>query len=171
MNAPSVLVAGVGNIFLGDDAFGVEVARLLATRDLGAHVRVVDMGIRAFDLMLALSDGCDAAIIIDAVRRGCPAGTILVIDPESGAKADGPHASIEPHSMDVTSLLRSLGTERRCRRVVLVGCDCGPDENGDPLNMSDAVRAAIPTAADVVEQVLGSIGGPVVAADAAEGRT
>jgi hydrogenase maturation protease len=70
MTRPRILVAGVGNIFLGDDAFGVEVARRLARRELPDAVRVVDFGIRGLDLTYALLDGYEAVILVDALPRG-----------------------------------------------------------------------------------------------------
>ena len=70
MIAPRILVAGIGNIFLGDDAFGVEVVRCLAARSLPEGVRVADFGIRGLDLTYALLEGWDAAILVDAARRG-----------------------------------------------------------------------------------------------------
>lgn len=78
MQRPRVLVAGIGNIFLGDDAFGVEVTRRLLTRPWPDGVRVVDFGIRGLDLTYALLDGADAVVLIDAVRRGGPPGTVPV---------------------------------------------------------------------------------------------
>ena len=77
-----VLVAGIGNIFHGDDGFGVAVAQQLAGRGLPPGVRVVDFGIRGLDLVYALLDGYSAAILIDAVERGDPPGTLSVIEPE-----------------------------------------------------------------------------------------
>ena len=41
---PTILIAGIGNIFLGDDAFGVEVARSLARRTLPGEIQVKDFG-------------------------------------------------------------------------------------------------------------------------------
>jgi hydrogenase maturation protease len=77
----AILVAGIGNIFNGDDAFGVEVARLLAQRSLPAGVTVVDFGIRGIDLTYALLDGYDAAVLVDAAQRGEVPGTVSVIEP------------------------------------------------------------------------------------------
>ena len=73
----NILVAGIGNIFLGDDAFGVEVVQRLARRELSSEVRVVDFGIRGFDLAFALMEDYDAFILIDAVPRGGPPGALL----------------------------------------------------------------------------------------------
>ncbi|MDQ3686285.1 MAG: hydrogenase maturation protease, partial [Acidobacteriota bacterium] len=56
---PRILIAGIGNIFLGDDAFGCEVAQRLSGRTLPDEVRVVDFGIRGLDLAYALMDGYD----------------------------------------------------------------------------------------------------------------
>ena len=77
-----ILVAGIGNIFKGDDAFGVEVARRLAQSPLPACVKVVDFGIRGIDLTYALLDGYDAAILIDTAKRGAAPGTVSIIAPE-----------------------------------------------------------------------------------------
>ncbi len=79
---PTILVAGIGNIFLGDDAFGVEVARRLSSRELPENVRVTDFGIRGYDLAYALLDGYDTTILVDACPRGEPAGTLYVIEPD-----------------------------------------------------------------------------------------
>jgi hydrogenase maturation protease len=78
------LIAGIGNIFLGDDGFGVEVATRLAGADLPGGVKVVDYGIRGMHLAYDLSSGYDAAILVDATARGGEPGTIYVIEPELG---------------------------------------------------------------------------------------
>ena len=77
MTGPRILVACIGNIFLGDDAFGCEVARLLSTRELPENVRIIDFGIRSFDLAYALMDGYDATIFVDATPRGESPGNRL----------------------------------------------------------------------------------------------
>ena len=82
MTMPRILVAGVGNIFLGDDAFGVEVVRTPGKRELPARVRMVDFGIRGLDLAYALLDGYEAVILVDAVPRGGEPGQVYVIEPE-----------------------------------------------------------------------------------------
>ena len=78
----SILVAGIGNIFNGDDAFGVEVVQRLRARPQGVPdgVRAVDFGIRGIDLVYALLDGHDAVVLVDAAPRGQPAGTVSVIE-------------------------------------------------------------------------------------------
>src|SRR5882672_1813652 len=82
MTKPRILVAGIGNIFLGDDAFGSEVARKLQQCSLPKDVRVVDFGIRGFDLAYALLDGHEVTILVDATPRGGEPGTLYTIEPD-----------------------------------------------------------------------------------------
>jgi len=103
-----ILVAGIGNIFKGDDAFGVEVARRLAQSPLPAGVKVVDFGIRGIDLTYALLDGYDAAILVDTAQRGAAPGTVSIIAPEwplPGEVATG-DLFLEPHNLDPAKVLR-----------------------------------------------------------------
>ena len=95
MTEGTILVAGIGNIFLGDDGFGVEVARQLASHQHVGSVRVADYGIRGFDLAFALLDEPAATILIDAMPRGGEPGTVYVLEPEldaDGAEASPDHA-------------------------------------------------------------------------------
>src|SRR5439155_31333 len=78
--AARILVAGVGNVFLGDDGFGVALAGRLAARELPAGVKVVDYGIRGMDLAYALGEGWDAVVLLDATPRGRAPGTLYVIE-------------------------------------------------------------------------------------------
>ena len=89
MTRLALLIACVGNIFLGDDAFGVEVARRLAAVELPEGVRVVDFGIRGLDLTYALLDGYEAVILVDAAPRGGPPGTLYVLEPTRRARPWG----------------------------------------------------------------------------------
>src|SRR5262249_22472667 len=104
---PRVLIAGIGNIFLGDDAFGSEVARRMGKHPLPDGVRMVDFGIRGLDLAYALLEDLDATILVDAVPRGGPSGTLYVIEPDPAAgelAAEDP--VIEAHAMDPVRVLR-----------------------------------------------------------------
>src|SRR4051812_4881918 len=99
--ARRVLIAGVGNIFLGDDAFGVEVAQRLLRRPAREGVKVIDFGIRGLDLTYALLDGWDAVIIVDAASRGQPPGTLFVIEPDPDSAAGAPGAGLaDTHGLD-----------------------------------------------------------------------
>src|SRR5690242_10086258 len=110
MTPARVLIAGVGNLFFGDDAFGSEVARRLATRPQPDGVRVIDFGIRGLDLAYALSDGYAAVILADATARGGAPGTLYVLEPEAAPTPQTP--ALDPHGMDPAAVLRlasSLG--------------------------------------------------------------
>jgi hydrogenase maturation protease len=159
MTAPRILIAGIGNIFLGDDAFGVEVARRLAERKLPDCARVVDFGIRGFDLAYALLDGYDLTILVDATPRGSPPGTLYRIEPDlSGlGDPDSPGAALESHGMNplnVFRLVRSMGGEPR--RILLVGCEpaeLGEEEDGR-MGLSPAVATAVEEAARMIEGII-----------------
>jgi hydrogenase maturation protease len=155
---PSVLVAGVGNIFLGDDAFGVEVVERLAQCALPEHVRVADFGIRGYDLAYTLMEPWELVILADAVPRGGEPGTVYLIEaglpPEEEASAE---FALDAHSMDpvaVLQLVRRLGGE--ARRVLVVGCEPATvvcDESGQ-LGLSDPVRAAVDEAVAVIQELI-----------------
>jgi hydrogenase maturation protease len=149
-----ILVAGVGNIFLGDDAFGVEVVRRLSQRTLPEGVRVVDFGIRGFDLACALADDYDAAILVDAVSRGEPPGTLYVIEPELEETAGtvvSPHGL---HPQEVLRLVRAMGGEPRCLR--LIGCEPASlgSEEEPAMGLSTLVERAVDEAVLMVEALL-----------------
>ncbi len=154
-----ILVAGIGNIFLGDDGFGVEVAQRLATRTLPAGVRVIDFGIRGFDLAYALMDSYSAAILVDAVPRGEQPGTLFVIEPEQdelGAWAT-PELVVESHGMDPVRVLRLVQTMGgRPPRMLVVGCQPATlaEDTDGRIGLSDAVQAAVEGALDLVESLV-----------------
>lgn len=148
-----VLVAGVGNVFLSDDGFGVEVVRALAGR-LPAGVEVVDVGIRGLHLAYRLLDGYDVLVLVDAVRRGGGPGTLHVLEHDLDAPADAPPV-LDAHGMDpaaVLSLLDGLaggtGVERPVGRVLVVGCEPAVVDEG--IGLSPAVAAAVEPAARAV---------------------
>jgi hydrogenase maturation protease len=157
---PRVLIACVGNIFLGDDAFGVEVAKRLAQRPLPQGVRVLDFGIRGLDLAYALLDGYDAVVLVDAAPRGGQPGTLFVLEPELATALSPSEGGtlIETHNMDPARVLRlvaSLGGQ--VQRLIVVGCEpqMSPgDEEDVPFEMSAPVRAAVDEAVLLVESLV-----------------
>jgi hydrogenase maturation protease len=162
MNTARVLVAGVGNIFFGDDAFGVEVAQRLARLPLPEGVRVVDFGIRGCDLAFALLDNYEAVILVDAAPRGGAPGTLYVIEPELDYDDDTAAGMpiVEMHDLDpakVLRLARSLGGN--VERVLLVGCDPHPAQHDDDVSMemSDEVKAAVEAALPLLESIVKQI--------------
>jgi hydrogenase maturation protease len=158
-SSQGVLVAGIGNIFLGDDGFGVEVANQLASRPRVEHVRVADYGIRGFDLAYALLAGPALTIIVDACARGGVPGTLYVIDPDLASLElpAGEAPMLDPHSLDPLAVLRlakSLGGET-LRQVRIVGCEpatLGPEEGS--MELSAAVAAAVDPAVALIESLV-----------------
>jgi hydrogenase maturation protease len=152
-----ILVAGIGNIFMGDDAFGVEVAQRLAKRSLPDGVKVVDFGIRGIDLTYALLDGYDAVILIDTAQLGAPPGTVRILAPElhSGEPPTPEDLLIEPHVLDPAKVLRLAATlGNSCRCILLVACEPATFGNGDAMGLSPAVAVAVDAAVAVVERLI-----------------
>jgi len=149
-----ILIAGIGNVFLGDDAFGIEVARLLSQRFLPDGVRVADFGIRGFDLAYSLAT-YNAAILVDACQRGGESGTLYVIDPDVE-----PLGEIETHGMNPRNVLR-LAKELGAipKRILVVGCEPGAlgSETDGEFGLSDPVAAAVGPAADLIESLVRKI--------------
>jgi hydrogenase maturation protease len=155
--AGRTLVAGVGNIFQRDDAFGVEVIRLLADRPGPPGVQIRDFGIRGVHLVYDLLDGCDLFVLVDAAARGAEPGTVTVLEVEpQRAPADGDSAAapvIDAHGLtpdDIFALLASLGG--RPGRSLVVACE--PADTSPGMGLSDPVQAALPHAVAAVEEIL-----------------
>ena len=159
---PSVLVAGIGNVLLADDGFGVAVAQRLAERELPAGVKVADYGIRGMDLAYELQEDYDAAVLVDAVPHGEPPGTLCVIE-HAGPRDE--EAVLDVHGMTplrVLALARALGTVPA--RILVVGCEpavvMGADDAEIAMELSPPVRAALPAAVELVESLLGELLAP-----------
>ena len=145
-----VLVAGVGNLFLGDDGFGPEVARRLAGRPLPAGVRVVDYGIRGMHLAYDLLDGYDELVILDAAPRGGRPGDVVVLEVGAGDFGAG---DFDGHGMEPTAVLSSLGSlGGRLPRTYVVGCE--PADIDEGIGLSPSVAAAVDPAVDAVLRLL-----------------
>jgi hydrogenase maturation protease len=150
-----VLVAGIGNLFLGDDGFGVEVAGRLTRRPMPEGVLVADFGIRGVHLAYELLGGYDALVLVDAVPLGEPPGTIAVIEPDLSKLA--PVGDLEPaldaHSMSPAVVLTTLaGLGGRVGRVIVIGCQ--PAVLTEGIGLSEPVAAAVEAAVDVVADVV-----------------
>jgi hydrogenase maturation protease len=154
---PRILVAGIGNIFHGDDAFGSEVARLLAQCPLSPEVRVIDFGIRGHDLALALQESYEAVILVDVMHRGGEPGTLCVIEPDLETIQDeATDEGISTHGMHPLRVLRSL-LAQGCKLppVWIVACEpatFGPSEGF--MGLSEAVGAAVPEAASLIRALV-----------------
>jgi hydrogenase maturation protease len=147
------LVAGVGNIFLSDDAFGCEVVRMMAGRPVPEGVQIRDFGIRGVHLAYDLLDGCDLFVLVDAAARGEAPGTVSVIevevpepDPSSGPVMDA--HDLTPDA--IFALLGSLGG--RPGRSLLVACE--PADTGAGMGLSGPVTEALPHAVRAIEEII-----------------
>jgi len=155
---PRTLVAGVGNIFLGDDGFGVEVAQQLSREEFPCEVHVRDFGIRGLHLAFELLGGDYATtILVDATARGGAPGTIYLIEPEFDAS--GAPATADAHTMDpqtVFATLKALGGTPG--QVWIVGCE--PESLDEGIGLSGPVAAAVNEAAQLVRHLVarGSVG-------------
>jgi hydrogenase maturation protease len=155
-----VLVAGIGNIFLSDDGFGVEVARRLAASP-PPGVRVADFGIRGVHLAYEMLDGFDGVILVDAVPMGEPPGTLAVMEPERpgpgrpGPGGPGPpdqEQVLDAHSMSpdvVLGMLARLGGT--IDRIYVVGCQPACLDEG--MGLSAPVAAAVEDATVLCRQL------------------
>lgn len=158
---PGILVAGIGNIFLGDDAFGVEVIRRMAGLSLPASVRVSDFGIRGFDLAYALQDGYETTILVDACPHGQTPGTLSVIEPDLKVldNPEAPQAAIEAHAMNPMNVLRmARAMNIELKNILLVGCE--PETLGGEegqMGLSAPVEAAVDEAVKLIESVVNRI--------------
>jgi hydrogenase maturation protease len=153
------LVAGVGNVFLGDDAFGVEVVRLLAGRPVPPGVQVRDFGIRGVHLVYELLDGCDLFVLVDAAARGDEPGTVTVL--EADLPEPSPDAVAQPvmdaHSLtpdSIFAMLSALGGHPG--RSLVVACE--PADVSPGMGLSGPVREALPHAVRAVEEILARAG-------------
>lgn len=156
---PRILVAGIGNVFLGDDGFGVALADRLARHELPAGVEVRDFGIRGMDLAFGMQDGYDAVVLLDATPRGKPPGTLYVIEVEDEQEI---RATPDGHGMDpvsVLGLVRAFGSVPP--RTYVVGCEpqtrMTPDDEDLAVELSEPVRAALDPAIEVVKSLLHEI--------------
>ena len=158
---PRVLVAGIGNVFLGDDGWGVALAGRIATRELPPGVDVADFGIRGMDLAFAMAE-YDAVVLLDATPRGERAGTLYVIEADPG---EG-ETSLDAHGMDpvrVLALARTLG-DGPVPRTFVVGCEphthMTAEDEHIVAELTEPVRAALEPAVALVEDLLADLTRP-----------
>jgi len=160
-----ILIACIGNIFLGDDGFGVEVAQRLMTKQYPEGMRVVDFGIRGIELAYTLLNDYDTLVLVDAVPRGGQPGTLYLIEPElsdispeKGVEAG--RAALDAHSMDplkVLAFARTLGAQPI--HTLLVGCEPAVFGNGEEyaemqMGLSEPVQAAVDEAVKMIDSLI-----------------
>lgn len=150
-----ILVAGIGNVFLGDDAFGVEVVQRLAGAQLPEGVTVIDFGIRAYDLALALMEEWDLTILVDALPNGGKPGTLYVMKPESPKPND--QNALDAHSMNPVAVLQLVETwGGKLGRLLVVGCEpANVEANEDgSMGLSAPVEAALHEAVRIIKELV-----------------
>jgi hydrogenase maturation protease len=162
-----ILIACIGNIFLGDDGFGVEVAQRLQRR-YPEQVQVVDFGIRGMELAYTLLEDYETLVLVDAVPHGGQPGTLYLIEPDmakfnAAAGAEAGRAALDTHSMDPVKVLafaRTLGA--RPMRTLLVGCEPTPPGNGEDfmemsMGLSAPVQAAVDEAVPMIDALVAQL--------------
>jgi len=153
-----ILIAGIGNIFLADDGFGVEVAARLAKQTFSPGVRVGDFGIRGFDLAYALMEGYETTILVDAFPGEGQPGALFVVEPDLQDldSAETQPGFIEPHAMNPINVLRmAMNMGGELKRVLLVGCvpaTLGPEEGA--MGLSEPVAAAVDEAVKLIDSLV-----------------
>jgi hydrogenase maturation protease len=152
-----ILIAGIGNIFLGDDAFGCEVLRKLNQNALPEGVTAIDFGVRSYDLAYALNDGAyDTIILVDATSRGREPGTTFLIEPDLSRLEQLGQSTVDAHSMNPVSVIQmaqSLGGVKG--KLYLVACEPAVLESEDgEMGLSPAVQAAVPHAISMIQSLV-----------------
>jgi hydrogenase maturation protease len=160
--AARILVAGIGNIFLGDDGFGSEVVRNTALPQDDPNVRVIDYGIRGTHLAYDLLEPWDTLVLVDAIpSRGKP-GTLHVFQADHDAEDESGSGAVclDVHGMDpaaVFASLRALGGNPPY--TVVVGCEAGSVEDG--IGLTEPVAKAVPRATRAVEEIVAALKSPL----------
>lgn len=154
-----ILIAGIGNIFHGDDGFGCEVLRQLDPRSLPAGVTARDFGIRSYDMAYAIVDGHDVVIMVDAASRGQPPGTVYLIEPDLNRLEALEQSAVDAHAMNpvaVLQLAKSLGGIKAA--IYLVACEPAVLESEDgQMELSEPVRQAVPQALAMIDSLVKQI--------------
>jgi hydrogenase maturation protease len=151
-----ILVAAVGNLWLGDDGFAGEVAKRLRERGVPEDVAVADFGTGGLDLAYEVMRGYDALVLVDVSRQRGEPGTLYVmeVDPDTIESSIEDGAMIDPHGMDPQTVLRFVKTTGGWPgKVVVVACE--PEQVEEvSLGLSPRVEAAVDRAVDLVVETV-----------------
>jgi hydrogenase maturation protease len=154
-----ILIAGIGNIFNGDDAFGCEVIREIPAGAFPATVAVIDYGIRSYDLAYALTSDYDAIVLVDATSRGKESGTLYLIEPDIKRLDEIERVAVDAHSMNPVSVIhmaQSIGGVKG--KLYLVGCEPAVLESDEgQMGLSMQVQAAVPQALEMIATLVKEI--------------
>lgn len=143
-----ILIACLGNIFYGDDAFGVEVAKLLSEQDLPENVKLTDFGIRGIDLAFELINDYELVILVDTIKIGAEAGSVFVLEPKLGENSENFTHDLTPtKAMHIASRLKT-----KPKKMLLVGCEPVNLEFND--EMSEEIRSAVEKAVGKILEII-----------------
>lgn len=152
--APKILIACIGNIFLGDDGFGVAVAEQLLQRENPTNIYIKDFGIRGFDLGMTLAENYDCVILVDAMPRGGKAGDVYLLEPDlQELAANTQMVAHELTPMRALAMGKSFGA--KYEQVFIVGCE--PLNLDEQLGLSEVVQNSIPTAISLIDSLVEKI--------------
>lgn len=152
----SVLVAGVGNIFLGDDGFGVEVVRNIPSSSFSSEVFVKDFGISSVHLAFELLNGYNYLVLLDAIQTGERPGTLSLIEVDQQDVLANTTSIADAHTMSPTTVLKMLDEfGGRVGRVFVIGCE--PKSLEEEIYLSDVVAGAIPGAVEMLHELVSSL--------------
>ena len=143
-----ILIAGIGNIFFGDDAFGCEAVKILQKYDLPEGVKLVDYGIKTRDLAYELLENYDLVILLDAVKSGQESGTISLIEIEDKDFIETNRALSHVSKLDeALNFAKTLGAD--FNKMYLIGCE---PENIDVFSetMAESAKKAAEIVADLI---------------------
>ncbi|GHO97340.1 peptidase M52 [Reticulibacter mediterranei] len=153
------LIACVGNIFLGDDGFGVEVAQRLLRREqkYPQGIDVIDFGIRGIELAYSLLEGYETLVLVDTVSRGEPPGTVFLIEPDLSATSSDDSFALDAHSLDpvkVFAFARTLGVPPI--HTLLVGCEPASIDEMQ-MGLSEPVQTAVGEAIKMIDALVADL--------------
>ena len=153
-----ILVAGIGNAWMRDDAFGGLVAQRLTETELPPGVGVFDFGTGGLDLAYEVMRGYDALILVDVSRQGGDPGTLYVMEPdpdEIEPIEDG--QVVNPHGMDPQTVLRFVKTVGGWPgKVMVVACEPSVVEEMG-LGVSSEVEGAVKRAVSLVLETISEL--------------
>jgi len=154
-----ILVAGIGNIFCGDDAFGCEVVKQLKQSDLPAETTVTDFGIRSLDLAYALIDGYDAVVLVDAIPNTGQPGTVYLIEPDLNRLDGLDGIGVAAHDMNPMTALKIAQRAGGVKgKLFLIGCEPSVlDDQDGSMELSEPVRTAVPRAMEMIRSLIADL--------------
>ncbi|MCB2223247.1 MAG: HyaD/HybD family hydrogenase maturation endopeptidase [Actinobacteria bacterium] len=145
------VVLGVGNVLNRDEGLGVHALRLLEGRlPDGGPVEAIDGGVLGLNL-LPLVEECERLLVLDAVDRGAPPGTLVEMDRDEIPLFAG--VKMSQHQITMQEVLGLAQVRGKLPPVLrLVGLQ--PEDLSIGIEMSVAIEAALPQVVDRAAEVV-----------------